>query len=295
MGKTVSCGDSSAAESGYIANSGVSTQDLKGYWDKLFWVNKSVAKTVIELEDPDTLNAVVAAGEGFFVGTGSMTDTSTESTFFEDAQLGIKVEQTPKILSVDFQLNMCACTSAEFEKLENKSGAFYLQTSTNQLIAVDEDGLGKGLEYSSIVVNSTIPTSDTPVEYTVLSITFSNYKKFRANPFRINLDYSFDDIDKVFSAQGSASAVSDDGNDTTFTLSVKKDCTSESLSGLVLADLSATDANGANVAITSVTPSGDNYTLVLPGTGTFYVSSNAIINKSDILYYMDAVTVKVTT
>ncbi len=294
MGKTVSCGNDSAASKTYIANAGVNTKSLHGYWDKLLWVDGDVRKSVAELQDKATFDALVATGDVIYVGKGKFADTSTEAAFFEDADLEIKVEQTPRVLSVDVTSQMCPCTSAELEKLENKTGRFFIQTSTGQLQGVDYNGKGAGVEVSSISVNSTIPTNDTPVEYTVLSITFANYKYFRANPFRIDLDYGFDEIDQVESAEGVAAGASSDGTTLTDVITITKGCSTAKVNGLVAADFKATDVDGNELTIASVNEVDGVYTVgVTTALTTAYLETDGIKEKSNILYYMNKVTLSV--
>ena len=292
MGKYVeSCG-TSTTDSGFIANGGIGTKQNIGYFSGLFYVEDEVGKTPTELKDVDTLNAYVAAGQGIYLGKGKFEDTSTEAAFFEDAELEIKIEQTAKIKSLRFTLNTCACTSAELEKLENKTGRLFIQTSTGLLVGRYNDGKGLGWKVSSISVDSTIPVSETPVEYTTLDITFDDHKGDRKNPFRIAVDYLFSDVDEVYSAEGSVSSVSTDNTTLSATLSIKKDCTDEDLTGVAIGDLQAETAEGVAVTIASY----DNGTGAIAFTTaetTVYVSSNGIINVGGTLYAMDKVTVKV--
>ena len=292
MGKLVeSCGISTS-ESNVVANGGIEKTQNIGYFESLLWVADSVAKTAVELKDIDTINALVPTGEAIYLGKGKFEDTSTEASFFEDTQLGIKIEQTAKIKSLKFTLSTCACTSAELEKMENKTGRLFIQTSTGLLVGRYDDGKGKGWAVSSISVDSTIPVSDTPVEYTTLDITFSDHKGDRKNPFRISLDYLFADIDKVFSADGVASAVSSSGTALSATLDIFKDCTTEKLTGVVLGDLKAVDANGNTLVIASYNNSTGAIEITTALT-TAYVSTDGIVTIGGTNYNMDTVTVKV--
>lgn len=294
MGKYVeSCGTSST-DTSVIANGGInSVQDI-GYFESLLWVSSSVSKTATEFKDIDTLNALVLSGDAVYLGKGKFEDTSTEASFFEDAQLGIKVVQTPKIKSFKFTLAACACTSAELEKLESKTGSLVIQTSNGTFIGRENSGSGKGMAVSSITVDSTMPVSDTPVEYTTIDITFSDHKGDRKNPFRIAVDYLFSEIDQVYSAEGTSSAVSNAGSSLQATLTVKKDCTTEALSGLVVADLKAVDVDGNVLTIATLTESGSTgvYAIAITTALTLaYVTTDGIQAVSGVNYYMDSVTI----
>lgn len=291
MGKTVSCGNDSAASKTYIANAGINTKSLHGYWEKMVWVDGDVRKSVAELQDKATFDALVATGDAIYIGKGKFADTSTEAAFFEDNDLEIKVEQTPRVLSVDVTSQMCPCTSAELEKLENKTGRIFIQTSTGQLQGVDYNGQGAGLEVGSMSVNSTIPVQETPVEYTVISITFANYKYWRANPFRIDLDYGFDEIDQVESAEGVAAGATQSGGTLTDVITITKGCSTEKVNGLVIADFKATDKDGNDLVVASVSETDGVYTIgVTTALTTAYLATDGIKEKNNILYYMNKVT-----
>lgn len=294
MGKYVeSCGTTST-DSSVVANGGITSVQNIGYFKSLLWTSSSVAKTATELKDIATLNALVLSGDAIFLGDGKFEDTSTEAAFFEDAELGIKIEQTAKIKSFKFTLSVCGCTSAELEKMENKQGRLFIQTSTGLLIGRESSGNGIGWAVSSIAVDSSIPVSDTPVEYTTLDVTFSDHKGDRKNPFRIAVDYLLSEVDQVYSADGTSSAVSTSGSALSATLTVKKDCTTDALSGLVVADLKAVDVNGNVLTIATLVESGSTGVYAISITTALtvaYVTTDGIQAVSGVNYYMDSVTI----
>lgn len=294
MGKYVeSCGTTST-DSSVVANGGITSVQNIGYFKSLLWTSSSVAKTATELKDIATLNALVLSGDAIFLGDGKFEDTSTEAAFFEDAELGIKIEQTAKIKSFKFTLSVCGCTSAELEKMENKQGRLFIQTSTGLIIGRESSGNGIGWAVSSIAVDSSIPVSDTPVEYTTLDVTFSDHKGDRKNPFRIAVDYLLSEVDQVYSADGTSSAVSTSGSALDATLTVKKDCTTDALSGLVVADLKAVDVNGNVLVIATLVESGSTGVYAISITTALtvaYVTTDGIQAVSGVNYYMDSVTI----
>lgn len=294
MGKYVeSCGTTST-DSSVVANGGITSVQNIGYFKSLLWTSSSVAKTATELKDIATLNALVLSGDAIFLGDGKFEDTSTEAAFFEDAELGIKIEQTAKIKSFKFTLSVCGCTSAELEKMENKQGRLFIQTSTGLIIGRESSGNGIGWAVSSIAVDSSIPVSDTPVEYTTLDVTFSDHKGDRKNPFRIAVDYLLSEVDQVYSADGTSSAVSTSGSALDATLTVKKDCTTDALSGLVVADLKAVDVNGNVLTIATLVESGSTGVYAISITTALtvaYVTTDGIQAVSGVNYYMDSVTI----
>ena len=292
MSKYVESCSTSTTDSTVVATGGIGTKQNIGYFKSLFWTSSDVSKTVLELKDQATLDALVASGDAIFLGDGKFEDTSTEQSFFEDAELEIKIEQTAKIKSVKFTLAACACTSAELEKMENKTGRMFIQTSTGLLVGRYDDGAGKGWEVSSISVDSTIPVSDTPVEYTTLDITFADHKGDRKNPLRISIDYLFSEVDQVFSAEGTASAVSSNGSVLSGTLDVYKDCTSEKLAGILQAGVKAVDINGNALSIATWTDSSGSYAFGITTALTkAYLSTDGIIQVGGINYNMNSVTV----
>lgn len=294
MGKLVESCSTSSTENSFVANGGIDKVQNIGYFKSLLWTSDAVAKTALELKDQATLDALVATGDAIFLGDGKFEDTSTEATFFEDAELGIKVEQTSKIKSVKFTLAACACTSAELEKMESKTGRMFIQTSTGLLVGRYDEGKGKGFAVSSISVDSTIPVSDTPVEYTTLDITFSDHKGDRKNPLRIAIDYLFSEIDQVFAAEGESASTASNGTALSTDITVYKDCTTEKLSGLVLADFKAVDVDGNVLTIASAVETAGVYAISITTALTkAYVSTDGIKTVSSVLYYMNPVTVTV--
>lgn len=290
MGKTVeSCGGASA-ENSIIANGGIGKDANIGYFKSLLWVSDTVALTPNELKDIETVNALVVTGDAVFLGDGKFEDTSTAAAYFEDAELSIKRITTEKIKSLNFILEACACTVAELEKLESKGGRLFVQTSTGLAIGRDLDGKGKGMAYSSITVDTSVPTSATPAEYTTINITFSDSKGDMKNPYRIAVDYLFNEIDQVYSAVGTSTNAATDNTTLTADLSINKDCTTEALAGVVAGDLKAEDKNG--VALTIASYAAGVISITTAET-VAYVSFDGIKEKEDLLYYMDKVTVRV--
>ena len=289
------CSTTSAADS-FVANGGIEKVPNSGYLNALVWVSDDFSGTPTELKDIETFNTGVPTNDVIFLGNGKFEDTSVEATFFEDAELSIRVEQTPKIKSVRFTLATCACTSAQLEKMESKSGRLFMQTSTSALWGRYEDGVGKGFPVSSISVDSTLPVSGTPVEYTTLDITFSDHKGDRRNPLRLSLDFLFSEIDQVFAADGTAANTSTSGTVLTSEITINKDCGPEKLTGLLIGDFKAVDINGNVLSIASVTESAGVYTIGITTTLTkAFVSTNGIIANTSLLYYMNPVTVEITT
>lgn len=287
------CGTTAAGDS-FVANGGIEKVPNTGYLNALLWVSDTFEGTVLELKDKETFDTAVATNNVIFLGNGKFEDTSVEATFFEDTELSIRVEQTPKIKSVLFTLATCACTSAQLEKMENKTGRLFMQTSTGAVWGRYDNGKGKGMSISSISVDSTLPVSATPVEYTTLAITFSDYKGDRRNPLRINVDFLFSEIDQVFAADGVAGNTTSSGTVLTSAITVNKDCTSERLTGLTASNLKAVDVDGNVLSIASISESSGVYTVnITTALTTAFVSTDGIITNSSILYYMDPVTVKV--
>ena len=289
------CGTTAAGDS-FVATGGIEKIPNTGYLNALLWVSDTFSGTILELKDKETYDTAVATNDVIFLGNGKFEDTSVEATFFEDTDLSIRVEQTPKIKSLLFTLATCACTSAQLEKMENKTGRLLMQTSTSAVWGRYDNGIGKGMAISSISVDSTLPVSATPVEYTTLAITFSDYKGDRKNPLRIAAPFLFSEIDQVFAADGISGTTSSDGTTLTSEITINKDCTSEKLTGLVLANFKAVDVDGNVLTIASVTEAGTTgvYTVNITTALTkAFVSTDGIITNASILYYMDAVTVTV--
>lgn len=292
-GYTEACGDV-ASNDAIVATGGINKKASPGYWESLFYAKDDFTFSgVSSFKDKDDWDAAVLAGNLIYLGKGKFEDTSTEATFFEDAALDFKELQTPKIKSFKFSLIVCACTSAQLEKMEGKQGRLFVQTSKGfGLGRLMEDGKVQGKAVSSITVDDTLPTNNTPVSYTTLDIAFSDAKGDRQNPWEAKLDFLFSEVDQVYSLTSSVSAVSSNGSALSATVVLYKECSDVKLAGMLLANMKAEDENGNAITIASFTDTSGSYAAEFTTALTkVYLYTDGIKTVGGNNYYLPKTTI----
>lgn len=287
-GYTEACGTSSA-DSSNVATGGINNKGLVGYWKRAFWVaDDFLFASTTALKDQSTLDAAVVAGNAIYLGEGKFEDQSTEKTFFEDADLEIKIEQTAKIQAVRFTLAVCACTASNLEKMEAKTGRVIMQTSTGYIIGRNVgDGTIQGRPVSSISVDNSIPVSETPVSYTYIDITFADAKGDLQNPYEAPVTWLFSAVEQVYDAEGTVSNVSSNGSTLIGTVAMTQGCSTAALTGWLTAQAKAVDVDGNVLTIASFVETSGSYALGITTALTLaYVSIDGIKQIDGGLYYI---------
>lgn len=296
---TEACGES-AVTLGVIAPGDVSKKGLIGAYQEAFWAADGFEfASVAAFKDQANWDAAVAAGNLVYLGKGKYSDQSAEAQNFTDQALDIDIETVAATKVVRSEGVYCACTHAEIKKMNGRGGRIFFRTTNGYGVARrEDDGAIKGRAISSMkVANRSVPTTDTPVEYTPIDFVFSDNEGDEKNPFEAKLDFLFSEVDKVYSAVPIVSGESSNGSTLTATLAIKKDCGDEHLGGVVVGNLEAYDEDGNTLTIASLPENASDYTINITTALTLaYVRFTGIIDVAGagVLYYMDQVRISTT-
>lgn len=284
---------------GVIATGGINDKELLGAHKRVFWAAADFEfASVLAAKDKDNWDAAVAAGNLVYLGQCKFEDQSAEAQFFEDQPLNIREETRAATKVLRAIQNVNACVHSEIRKLNGRSGKVYIQTGKSFAIGrLAEDGAVLGRAASFSVSNRSVPTTETPVEYTIVDITFTDNDGDENNPCVFKIDWLFSEVDQVYPLTATVGNESSNGTTLTAEITLKKTGTNDPLSDAVLADFKAVDEDGNALTIASVTESGSTgvYTVnITTALTTAYVSFNGIrdIDSAGTLYYMNEVTIK---
>lgn len=272
-----------------VASGGIDKKGLHGAYRGLIWTKESFSFSGnTTAKDIDQHNSAVQAGNLVPLGKGKFTDNSTDATFFEDAPLGIRIKQTDKIFALQFAIAVNACTEAEIQKMEGKTGRVFLVTDKSVIIGrKEDDGTVKGMELSSIDIDRQEPTDDTPVPYALITMTFKNRVSDLKNPFQALIDWDVDDIDQVFAVAPTVSNESSNGTTLSVDIALVDALGNTDITGAAQADFAAEDVDGNTLTISSVTVAGNVATVNITTALTqAYVSFNGIRDIGSVLYYL---------
>lgn len=298
MAYTEACGSESAALA-KVATGGINTKATGlGFFKELFYAKEDFSfSSITAMKDQSNWDAGVAAGNLIYLGSGKFEDQSVEQTFFEDTDLSIKIKQTERIEAFRFILAICACSISELTKMEGTTGRLFIRTSNGYVIGrMQEDGSIKGKPFDDFTISTTIPVNATPVRYTNLDFTMSDYKGDLRNALEAKTTFSFADVDQVFALDGVVDTVASNGTNLTFNLTLTQGCSDTVASGLVKANLKVTDVNGNDISTFTVTESGSTGVYAIDVTTaltTVYIESNSIVSVSDVLFVLDQVKAEV--
>lgn len=284
---------------GVIATGGINNKELLGPYKRIFYaVDGFEFPSVLAAKDKDNWDAAVAAGNLIYLGQCKFEDNSEEAQLFEDAALDISEETTAATKKIRAIQNVNSCVHAEIKKLSGRSGRIYIQTAKGFGIGrFAEDGAVPGRAASFAVSNRTVPTTDTPVEYTQVDITFTDNEGDEKNPCVFKTEFLFSEVDQVYPLTATVGNESSNGSTLTAEVTLRKTGTSNPLTGALVADFKAVDEDGNVLTIASVSEAGTTgvYTVnITTALTTAYLSFDGIrdIANAGTLYYMNQVTVK---
>lgn len=280
-----------AANDSIVATGGLDKQGLTGAYRGLVWTKEGFSfPSITAAKDIDTWNTAIAAGNIIPIGDGEFTDQSTDATFYERAALNIRIKQTNKIKALQFEYAVNACTRAELEKMEGKSGRVFTISENSILEGVyNDDGTVQGKPLSSIDVDDVEPTEDAPVKTTTVTMTFSDPKGDIRNPFQSSIDFGVQDLDQVFSVAPTVANEASNGSALSADITLVDALGNTALTGAVLADFSAEDEDGNALTIASVTETGSTGVYAISITTALtkaYVSFNGIRSIGGVLTYL---------
>lgn len=294
MGKYIESIGGASDVNNIVATGGIDKKGLTGAYRGLIWTTSAfsmASNTVAKLKE--TYDTGVASGNVIPLGKGKFSDQSTDATFFEDAPLNIRIKQTEKIVSLQFDIAVNACTRAELEKMEGKTGRVFLVTDKSFILGrKNDDGTVQGKALSSIDVDDIQPTDDAPVKYTTVTMTFADAKTDVKNPFEAVIDWDVDDIDQVFAVGAEVGSESTNGSTLTAEITLIDALGNTAITGAVLGDFKAEDEDGNTLTIASVTAASNVYTVnITTALTNAYVSFNGIRSVGGVLYYLSPTTV----
>lgn len=299
MGKYVQ-GVSEATNDAIVAMGGLDKPGLTGAYRGLAWTkaSHSFAGNTAAVDEAQW-NTAIAAGDVIQIGNGEFTDNSTDATFFERAALNIRIKQTPKTKVLTFEYAVNACTRAELQNMEGKAGRVFLITEKSILIGrKNDDGTVQGMPLSSIDIDDVEPTTDSPVKFVQVTMTFDDPEGDTKNPFQAQVDWDVEDLDQVFSVASVVANESSNGTTLTAEFTLTDGLANTDLDGAVSADFKAEDEDGNALTIASVTPGANPnehvYTIDITTALTrAYVSFDGIRSISSVLYYLQPTLISV--
>lgn len=282
------------ANTNIVATGGINKLGLVGAYERVFFAEsgqKFASIPASKIQDNWDTDAV--AGDLTYLGKCKFEDNSEEAQFFTDQALDINIETTAATKVVRAILQVNACVHAELKKMDGKSGRVYFQTTNGYLVGrYEDDGDVVGRECSIAVSQRSVPTTDQPVEYTIIDITLTDNDGDELNPFEAKIDWLFSEVEQVYPVTGVVDNVSSGGGTVDFDLTLTKAGSNAALSGAVLADFSATDEDGNALSIDSVSETGTTgvYAVSVTTAGTVvYIKFNGRRTIAGATYYFDTV------
>ncbi len=291
-----SCGGVSE-DASRVATSGINSSISVGAPEYFFWTPSGVSiPNASAAKDIDTFNDLVKAANGVYLGRYEVESTGSEREVFENNFFGLKKTTTAATKTLQLTAPLCACTSAELEKMNGRSGRIFEMTGDGYLLGrANDDGSISGFPVSNMykAIND-IATTDTPVSNTRFEIPYSDPRGDQKNPAQLAVDWNFSEVDQPISVEAEISSASSNGTNLTFTADLTKDCSSAVLAGALKADFKVTDANGAEITTFTVTETSGSYAFdVTTDESVVWLETAGIVEISSSLYTMDEV--KITT
>lgn len=285
-----SCGNVSE-NSQRVATAGINSVVAVGAPEQFFWTPTGVtAPSATLAKDIDTFNTWVAENNGVYLGKHQAESTGTEREIFENNFFGLKVTTREATKTLQLSAPMCACTSAELEKMNGRSGLIWERTTLGYLLGrVNEDGTIQGFPVSNMykAINS-VATADEPVSNTIFEIPYSDPRGDQKNPFQAPIEWEFSEVDQPFSVEAKLSNFVDAASNLTFDLALTKDCSSVALTGAVKNNFKVTNANGTEIDTFTVSETDGVYSFdVTTEESVVYVETSGITTIENSLYTMD--------
>lgn len=282
------------ANTNIVATGGINALGLVGAYERVMFAESAHKFTSIAASKiQDNWDAGAIAGDLTYLGKCKFEDNSEEAQFFTDPALNINIETTAASKVVRAILQVNACVHAELKKMDGKSGRVFFQTTNGFVVGrYEDDGDVVGRECSISVSQRSVPTTDTPVEYTIIDITLTDNDGDELNPFEAKIDWLFSEVEQVYPITGTVDNVTSGGGTVDFDLALTKAGSNSPLSGAALADFSATDEDGNALSIASVSESGATgvYAVSVTTAGTLaYIKFNGRRTIAGSTYYFDTV------
>lgn len=284
---------------GVVATGGINQRELLGAYKRVFFAAAGFEfPSVNAAKDKANWDAAVAAGNLVYLGQCKFEDQSAEAQFFEDQPLDIR-EQTAAATKVLRAIqNVNACVHAEIKKLDGRSGRIFIQTAKGYNVGrLADDGAVIGREANFTVANRSVSTTETPVEYTITDMNFTDNEGDEKNPCVYKSDFLFSEVDQVYPLTATVSNESSNGSALSAVISLRRTGTNDPLNDVVVADFKAVDDDGNELVIASAVEDGDtgDYTVtVTTALTSIYVGFDGIrdVDSAGTLYHMNNVSIK---
>ncbi len=285
-----------AANQNVVATGGINSQGLDGAFEEVFFaIDGQEFDSVLATKSQANWDAAAVAGSIIYLGKCRFEDQSEEAQNFTDQPLNIDEETVAatKVIRAITQVN--AAVHAEIKKMDGKSGRVFFRTTNGICVArIDDDGDVKGLPCSISVTRRTLPTTDTPVEYTQSDIKFTDPDGDELNPARINIDFLFSEVEQVFPLSGFVSNVSSNGSQIDFDLDLDKTGSTDPLETVPQGNFEVVDEDQNVLPIASFSETSGVYSFgVTTALTTVYVRFTGRNQVGQTYYYLDSVIVKV--
>lgn len=285
------------ANANIVATGGINALGLIGAYERVMFAESAHKfASIPAAKIQDNWDADAISGELTYLGKCKFEDNSEEAQFFTDPPLNINIETTSATKVIRSILQVNSCVHAELKKMSGKSGRVFFQTTNGFMVGrYEDDGDIVGRECSIAVSQRSVPTTDTPVEYTIIDITMTDNDGDELNPFEAKLDWLFSEVEQVYPITGVVDNVSSGAGTLNLDLTLTKAGSNAPLSGAVLADFSATDEDGNALSIATVTETGTTgvYAIAVTTTATtVYIRFNGRRTIAGATYYFDTVIAK---
>lgn len=283
------------ANTNIVATGGINDKGIVGAYKRAFFAESSQKfSSIAAAKVQSNWDSGAIAGDLTYLGQCKFEDQSEEAQFFTDLALDINEETTPasKVIRAILQVN--ACVHAELKKMDGKSGRVYFQTTNGYLIGrLEDDGEVVGRQCTISVNRRTLPTTEQPVEYTQIDITFTDNDGDELNPFEAKIAWLFSEVSQVYPLTGVVSNESSNGSQLDFDLQVDKAGSNVGLTGALTGDFVVEDEDGNVLTQAEFTANGNgSYTFgVTTALTTVYVRFNGRRTIAGSTYYLDTLQV----
>jgi len=285
------------ANTNIVASGGINSKGIIGAYERVFFAESTQEfASITALKIQDNWDTAAVAGTLTYLGKCKFEDNSEEAQFFTDAALDINEETTSATKVVRSILQVNAVVHAELKKMDGKTGRIYFQTTNGFVVArLQDDGKPQGRNATISVSQRSLPTTEQPVEYTTIDITFTDNDGDELNPMEAKIDWLFSEIEQVYPLTATVDSVTS-GSALAFDLTVTKSGSNAPLAGAVSGDFSATDDDGNALTIASVSETGSTGVYAISITTaltTAYIRFNGRRTIAGSTYYLDTIIVKV--
>lgn len=285
-----------AANQNVVATGGINNKGIVGAYKRVFFAeDDQLFASIAAAKVQANWNADAITGDLVYLGQCKFEDNSAEAQFFTDAALDINEETTPATKVIRCILQVNACVHAELKKMDGKSGRIYFQTTNSYIIGrLKDNGEVVGRSATISVSQRTVPTTEQPVEYTQIDVTFTDNDGDELNPMEAKIDWLFSEVDQVYPLTGIVSNESSNGTTLSFDLDIDKSGSNEALTGATASDFIVTDEDGNSLTIADVTETSGSYAFqVTTALTTAYVKFNGRRTIGGSTYFLDTLIVTV--